>query len=612
VLSAGDAAKLLMMSVPVRISLYITEEWGRPGGDIVDLRAVWKSEWPPLIEQDGVWGAWRIDPAATPADFRTTHAVELIDYVASHDAFLFYNFWDPAKGKGGLCLMSREAYEQAVFEAWVRVGQWMRPPLRGQGDWSLLRWKSNLMTTGGERGGVHGVELVAPKTGDPGAWAFMVRREGFLDVDEFYVAPQYRSQFTQVLGEEVKRLSNKLGELRYWMPFADVTPQADGWASTAAASMGLYFDVPGASWAAYRGVTEEPSAKPPDPILPIRPAAIPENIRDGEADVDAQPTVETIWWASDRHLVDGQPIGGRADRVSYGICEVVIPKSHLFGSERPRWWKRVFASPAEPLSVRETRLLEADQFWSTLVESFNSAEQEEDGGASVIFIHGYNTGFRESAIRAAQLKVDLRVRGEMALFSWPSAGKTALYTADEAAIEASEQHIATFILDFAAKNAPRKTHVIAHSMGNRGLIRALQRIVTLVRDGEARNLGRFVLAAPDVDAALFKSLSHLYSEIGDSTTLYVSPRDLAVRSSAFVHRASRAGFSPPVVVCDGIDTVEVLTGDLLDLGHGYYAAAGPVLNDIYSFLWHGDRPSQRQRLREARTGQGEIYWKLTT
>ena len=59
----------------------------------------------------------------------------------------------------------------------------------------------------------------------------------------------------------------------------------------------------------------------------------------------------------------------------------------------------------------------------------------------------------------------------MAFYSWPSLGTTLGYTADEATIEASEPFITEFLSRFAAESGARRIHIIAHSMGNRGLLR---------------------------------------------------------------------------------------------------------------------------------------------
>ncbi len=78
-------------------------------------------------------------------------------------------------------------------------------------------------------------------------------------------------------------------------------------------------------------------------------------------------------------------------------------------------------------------------------------------------------------------------------------------------------------------------HLVAHSMGNRGLLRALQR---LAADAEMRagvKFGQIFLAAPDVDRDLFLGLARLYPQFSDRTTLYASDGDKAVATSAWLH-----------------------------------------------------------------------------
>ena len=70
--------------------------------------------------------------------------------------------------------------------------------------------------------------------------------------------------------------------------------------------------------------------------------------------------------------------------------------------------------------------------------------------------------------------------------------------ADEATIEASERAITEFLIDFTTNCGAEKVHVIAHSMGNRGLLRALQRIAASAETRTRIKFGQIFLAAPDV------------------------------------------------------------------------------------------------------------------
>jgi esterase/lipase superfamily enzyme len=182
------------------------------------------------------------------------------------------------------------------------------------------------------------------------------------------------------------------------------------------------------------------------------------------------------------------------------------------------------------------------------------------------------------------------------------------YPADENEIEASEHLIAEFLVDFATRAEIEKTHIIAHSMGNRGLLRALQRITATARESGVK-FGQIILAAPDIDCDTFRNLAHVYERISERTTLYISNRDNAVGLSRLFHDYDRVGRSPPVTVVSGIDTIEVPNFDLFDvLGHTYFAEAEAMLHDIYDLLRDDQPPVNRQRLVQAQTSDNGTYW----
>jgi esterase/lipase superfamily enzyme len=200
------------------------------------------------------------------------------------------------------------------------------------------------------------------------------------------------------------------------------------------------------------------------------------------------------------------------------------------------------------------------------------------------------------------------VPGITAFFSWPSKGRLSLfdYAADEAAIEASGGKISEFLETFAQHTDADRVHVIAHSMGNRGLLRALDRVIARAAKSSKKPFHHLIFAAPDVDAAVFRDLARDCRDIANHSTLYVSSHDRAIASSGIIHQAPRAGFVPPVTIVKGIDTIEVSNVDLTLLGHGYYGAAEGVLYDMRELLVY-DTPA-KSRARVSDSGQG--YWQI--
>jgi esterase/lipase superfamily enzyme len=151
-------------------------------------------------------------------------------------------------------------------------------------------------------------------------------------------------------------------------------------------------------------------------------------------------------------------------------------------------------------------------------------------------------------------------------------------------------------------------HIIAHSMGNRGVLRAVNRIAATAQRRTGKPFGQIILAAADVDADLFRQLSAAYAEVASRTTLCVSKRDRAVEASRWLHKFARAGLMPPALVLPGIDTINVTNVDLTMLGHGYIAEARDVLTDMHALITRGAPPGERFGLREAKNEEGARYW----
>jgi esterase/lipase superfamily enzyme len=144
-------------------------------------------------------------------------------------------------------------------------------------------------------------------------------------------------------------------------------------------------------------------------------------------------------------------------------------------------------------------------------------------------------------------------------------------------------------------------------MGNRGFARAVSRITSFAAAISDVRFGQIILAAPDLDVDLFRQLAIAYPKISDRTTMYVSAKDKALAMSSWLQDSDRAGFTPPVTVLDGIDTVEVTNIDLTLLGHGYFAEAEAVLYDIKELLDASKPPDKRARI-ESKSELGVKFW----
>lgn len=309
-----------------------------------------------------------------------------------------------------------------------------------------------------------------------------------------------------------------------------------------------------------------------------------------------------VFYGTDRNPSDANDHyeGRRGDDVSYGVARVTVPTEgrDLGELTSPKWWKLDFK--ADP--VRHVILTSVDRCdRASFVAQLQTALAAADESDLLLFVHGYNVTFTDATRRAAQLAVDLKFRGRTLLFSWASAGDPKQYTTDESTIDWSERHFREFLQLALTETAASRLHVIAHSMGNRALVRALERIDTGALPSGSAFLCQVIFAAPDIDSATFKDLAALFHGRAERCTMYASSGDLALKASKLVHGYARAGEAEDsLVIVDGVDTIDASRVDtsLIGLRHSYFGSARSILSDIAALLNDRKEPSLRFDVKE--------------
>jgi esterase/lipase superfamily enzyme len=309
-------------------------------------------------------------------------------------------------------------------------------------------------------------------------------------------------------------------------------------------------------------------------------------------------TCYPVWFGTNRKPIDptdpGKGFGADIDeRVHFGKRIVRIPSSHRVGELGSPLWRRLLLQVDDRITVDPARVMAKDAFERD-VRRFLAGLDPSDRNV-LVYIHGFNTGFDDAARRAAQLGFDLQVPGITVLYSWPSRGSLSGYLADLSAIEASEAQIADFLIAVSALAERGKVHIIAHSMGNRGLLRALHRATAQAALRAGTRFGQIFLSAPDIGVAAFRQLASVYPQVAERTTLYVADQDKALAALEWITEGGgRVGGAPPVLVLPGIDTVRVHDNSLFRLGHSYFAELPDVLHDIRAQLYWREGPERRR------------------
>jgi esterase/lipase superfamily enzyme len=350
---------------------------------------------------------------------------------------------------------------------------------------------------------------------------------------------------------------------------------------------------------------------PPPPPLPPKAVAASATAASAEKDGWMQP----VWFGTNRkpEVVNNRLTytSIRDDRTHYGRADVWVPKAHRRGETgRPFWrrWLDLDFEGDDYLVAQEPKSLQRDPFYVEIQKAVS------DGGQSqaLVFIHGFNVEFEEAAIRAAQIGWDLKVPGPTAFFSWPSRGKVLPddYLEDGKMIERSKTALVEFLVEFARNSGAKNINIIAHSMGNRGLLQALQHIAADAQLRESVKFNQIILAAPDITKKVFEQAAQVYAQLSTRTTLYTSKRDLALFAAPnFDQPGVRAGYFEPYTVAEGVNTIAVPNFNVDLLGHSDFAQADALLYDIEALCKHNEDPGSRSRI-DRFEADGKQLWRL--
>ena len=242
--------------------------------------------------------------------------------------------------------------------------------------------------------------------------------------------------------------------------------------------------------------------------------------------------------------------------------------------------------------------------------------------SALLFVHGFSTSFECAVARAAQISRDVAYDGPTFLFSWPSQGKSdpLSYSADEKAANASVDALVDFMRTIQEITGAEKTHIVAHSMGNQLLLKALGKLRETYPESAA-HIGEVVFASPDVDQTDFKE--GVGKLKGLAMTLYASAYDKALWLSSWRNWATRAGSvssgllsSGLPMLVSGVDSIDVSEAgrDYFSFNHDTYVSSPHVANDLRRLLQVGERPPAR-RSSEVMIERGsppDRYWVYQT
>ncbi len=223
---------------------------------------------------------------------------------------------------------------------------------------------------------------------------------------------------------------------------------------------------------------------------------------------------------ADSNVFTDQP----ARSVNYAAFTISIPPNHVPGEIE---WPKGQGDPSKDFVVVEQQLLDAESFRRlTLAET-----RERKTGRYGVFVHGYNNNFQEALFRAAQMANDSGHRSTAVLFDWPSAAKLAGYVTDKDNATYSRDALVDTLTILTRQPGTKEVTLFGHSMGGWLTVESVRQLRLMRRDDVVRRLN-VILAAPDIDVAVFISQLEVIGPLQPPLTVLVSKDDKALGFSS--------------------------------------------------------------------------------
>lgn len=235
------------------------------------------------------------------------------------------------------------------------------------------------------------------------------------------------------------------------------------------------------------------------------------------------------------------------------------------------------------------------QILSTRIENtdlFTSRPLHIKNPNFLVFVHGYNNGFKDSVLQTAQLSEDLNWGKTddrpIIAYSWLSRGFTLAYLNDRTFLKREGLRLYEYLKMLIEKHPNAAINVLAHSMGNEVTLRALTHLhEEYAKRGEANKklFRNVILAAPDVAVEDFYEFMPFVIPNAQRVTHYFSTLDIPIKLSPYANwKKKRAGGQ--AIYFKGLDSIDTdsVNSKEVGLGHSYFASSEPILNDIQTML----------------------------
>jgi len=273
---------------------------------------------------------------------------------------------------------------------------------------------------------------------------------------------------------------------------------------------------------------------------------------------------------------------GTEGSANFSMLTVSVPPNHTPGSiELPSFGR---PDKRSHFVLADERTLSRDDLTRQIATQL--AGRVGSSRDILVFVHGYNTGAEEARRRLAQIVADSHFTGLPVLFNWPTRGELAGYVSDKDSATASRDALSRLFVDLSQTPSVGRVHVLAHSMGAWLGMEALREASISGHQGLDGRLGEVMLAAPDIDLAVFRQQLAKLGMV--HVSVFASAGDRALSLSSLIARdRPRVGALDPRKPNERLELTRlgVTLYDLSGLssgliGHDVYADAPEVIRLI--------------------------------
>jgi esterase/lipase superfamily enzyme len=179
------------------------------------------------------------------------------------------------------------------------------------------------------------------------------------------------------------------------------------------------------------------------------------------------------------------------------------------------------------------------------------------------------------------------------LYSWPASSNYLNYLRDVVDLDWNNPYLIETLTELSARFGPRNLDLIGHSLGARGLVRAMAEMHVAGQPAFAT----LTLIAPDVDRDLFVRELATLQQMAGQVTVYVSANDRALGVSRRANGYPRAGQAAAGLDYPGIDLVDVTGIDVNGFsGHIYHLRGAAVAEDLRRVLGTANGAARFERV----------------